>query len=57
MSSYTVCPDTFYVNFVLFQNDSFYQEFNWRENPNNIRVTPANENSFELLDTTGTTPI
>jgi hypothetical protein len=53
MESYTDCPLTFYINFVLFENDSFYKEFNWRENPDNIRVTQANEDSFELLDTEG----
>lgn len=53
MDSFTICPETFRINFVLYQNDSLYQEFNWRENPNNIRVTPANESNFELIDTTG----
>ena len=57
MQAFTVCPETFFLNFVIYNNDSFYQELNWRENPNNIRVTPANEDSFELIDTTGLTAL
>jgi hypothetical protein len=57
MQSYTICPETFLLNFVLYEDDSFYHELNWRENPDNVRVTVNNEDTFELIDTTGLTAI
>jgi len=53
LASYTVCPETSILNFITHEESDFIQEIDWRANENNIRVTPANVETFPFIDTTG----
>ena len=56
----TIRPPKFKINIIAILGDYFKYDFTWRSNPNNIEVTPQNQNRddlFPIIDVTGMTAL